>query len=537
MVNAPDCDCPTVDAPEGEDVEICEGDPIAALTVTVGNGQTADWYDAAMGGNLLSGSTTSYNPNMAGTFYVEARDLTTGCTSSTRTAITLTINPKPTVGDLNVTCSVEGIGTVTAQAMVSSGTLEYQLDSSAFQLSNVFSNVSNGIHVVTVRLQGTDCMDDKTVFVNCQPEQASLGDFVWYDTNENGLQDDGEEGVEGVLVTLYDGDGNAIATTNTDSTGFYQFFSLVPGVPFQVGFSDLPTGYTFTTQTVNTTNGSDADPTTGLAPPVVLAPGENNPNIDAGIIELQLLGSLGDYVWYDLDEDGQQDGDEPGIPNVTVTLTDEDGNFLGVDVTDSNGYYLFTDLPAGTYTVSVPSSTTYNGTNVTTSLISQTTTLDAGETDLTLDFPYVSPDGPTDVCTDIFTPVTICLPIGDDYEITNINTTFDCNITENDSCFTYLPFPAFSGTDTVIVTVCQVSNPTNCFTLVYYIHVGTCQAPDAVIDYATITPSTVIINGVTTTTTRVTRVLKFMCWTTIAFFATNLPPRPSIRNLRKERLW
>ena len=48
---------------------------------------------------------------------------------------------------------------------------------------------------------------------------ASLGDRVWLDVDRNGQQDVNEAGVSGVTVTLYDRNGNAIATTTTDATG------------------------------------------------------------------------------------------------------------------------------------------------------------------------------------------------------------------------------------------------------------------------------------------------------------------------------
>ncbi|MBK9462542.1 MAG: carboxypeptidase regulatory-like domain-containing protein [Sphingobacteriales bacterium] len=76
---------------------------------------------------------------------------------------------------------------------------------------------------------------------------ASLGNYVWYDVNQDGIQDATETGVDGVTVTLYDGNGAVVATTTTDATGAYEFTGLTPGVPYQVGFSDLPATYVFTT--------------------------------------------------------------------------------------------------------------------------------------------------------------------------------------------------------------------------------------------------------------------------------------------------
>ena len=74
-VNAPNCNCPTVNAPiSSGDETICQGETIPTLTVTVGVGQTANWYSTATGGTVLVGgsNTTSFTPTAAGTFYAEA---------------------------------------------------------------------------------------------------------------------------------------------------------------------------------------------------------------------------------------------------------------------------------------------------------------------------------------------------------------------------------------------------------------------------------------------------------------------------------
>jgi uncharacterized repeat protein (TIGR01451 family) len=116
---------------------------------------------------------------------------------------------------------------------------------------------------------------------------ASLGTYVWYDTNENGQRDAGEAPVPNVTVTLYDAAGNPVATTTTDTNGAYLFTNLVPGT-YSVGFSDLPNGYTFTNPDQgDDASDSDADPNTGLTIEVTLTPGEHNPTLYAGIIPIK----------------------------------------------------------------------------------------------------------------------------------------------------------------------------------------------------------------------------------------------------------
>jgi hypothetical protein len=65
------------------------------------------------------------------------------------------------------------------------------------------------------------------------------------------------------------------------------------------------------------------------------------------------VGSLGNFVWEDLNGDGLQDSGEPGLTNVTVYLFDSSSNELTSVVTDLDGEYAFTNLQSGTYYVQI----------------------------------------------------------------------------------------------------------------------------------------------------------------------------------------
>ena len=58
---------------------------------------------------------------------------------------------------------------------------------------------------------------------------CSLGDYVWIDLNENGIQDEAEEGLANAEVELRDEGGYLITTCLTDSEGYYHFDCLCPG--------------------------------------------------------------------------------------------------------------------------------------------------------------------------------------------------------------------------------------------------------------------------------------------------------------------
>lgn len=123
---------------------------------------------------------------------------------------------------------------------------------------------------------------------------ASLGDYVFYDRDNNGVQGGtSETGVIGVTVELYaQGNNTPIRSTTTNATGFYSFTGLATGC-YQVKFltNTYPTDFVGTTALVGSdrTADSDADPQTGLTPVVCLSAGEANLTIDAGLVEKSLL--------------------------------------------------------------------------------------------------------------------------------------------------------------------------------------------------------------------------------------------------------
>jgi gliding motility-associated-like protein len=85
---------PLPDAPiSNGDLTDCDSGQTLTATATVNTDQTLTWYDAASGGTVVS------DPSLIGagtvTYYAEATDATTGCTSAIRTAVSLTLRPLP----------------------------------------------------------------------------------------------------------------------------------------------------------------------------------------------------------------------------------------------------------------------------------------------------------------------------------------------------------------------------------------------------------------------------------------------------------
>ena len=184
-------------------------------------------------------------------------------------------------------------------------------------------------------------------------QKAKLGDFVFNDENQNGIQDTGESGISGAQVKLQDPNGQTLATTTTDGSGMYMFSGLTPG-DYKVMFTQ-PTGFDGISPFQAGNNpavDSDADPNNGLMSDVIsLSSGENNNTIDAGFFKPIEPAKLGDFVFQDLDQDGIQDSNEPGIAGAQVKLQDSSGQTLATTTTDGSGMYMFSGLTPGDYKV------------------------------------------------------------------------------------------------------------------------------------------------------------------------------------------
>ena len=76
------------------------GTGTVTISATPASGETIDWYAVASGGTTLQTNSLSYTtPSIvvSTVYYAQAKNITTGCVSAARTAVTATVNTLPTV--------------------------------------------------------------------------------------------------------------------------------------------------------------------------------------------------------------------------------------------------------------------------------------------------------------------------------------------------------------------------------------------------------------------------------------------------------
>ena len=105
-----------------------------------------------------------------------------------------------------------------------------------------------------------------------------LGGQVWYDTNQNGIQDAGEPGVAAMTIDLFptsDCSGPGMSTDTTDANGFYLFPNLISG-DYCLEFSNIPAGWVITPKDQGADGvDSDVDPKTRQITGISLVAGDN----------------------------------------------------------------------------------------------------------------------------------------------------------------------------------------------------------------------------------------------------------------------
>lgn len=193
-----------------------------------------------------------------------------------------------------------------------------------------------------------------TQIVAEQEQKVNNGEVsgtVWAENDYNGLFATDEAKLQDITVQLISGNGTVVATAQTNKLGQYDFTGLAPGnyyVKFTsqsfVGYNAVPDGgNSIVQQASKGINDSYAQtPVFALTYNDVLEKS----------FGVYVPSTVSGFAWDDANQNGIYDNREAKIANVTITLTDADGNSLtdvygnpiSAVLTDANGNYSFTNV-------------------------------------------------------------------------------------------------------------------------------------------------------------------------------------------------
>ena len=312
----------------------------------------AIWYQNFVGGPLET-TPTAVMPSQTTDYYLVGFSVN-GCSSEAIVTIEVENPVTPDVlPETTAECPTETVDLVDFQGNPSdpTNTLEWHTDFT----TNPATLISNTVvgpgtyYIFESSPNGCFSLGDSLIILEpeCIVPLGSIGDYVWEDLNADGVQDGAEDPIEGVMVVLYDDMGMPLDTAYTDVNGLYLFDEL-PAGDYSVGID--PSNYDPGNPLEGYGQTFDADGGLDDNSDYNLGIGEDNLDQDFGYVP---LGSIGDYVWEDLNADGVQDGAEDPIEGVMVVLYDDMGMPLDTAYTDVNGLYLFDELPAGDYSVGI----------------------------------------------------------------------------------------------------------------------------------------------------------------------------------------
>ena len=233
-----------------------------------------------------------------------------------------------------------------------------------------FDNVRPGTYTVRLTLpeQSSPAADSASTFVASGLKMTQTGVTVEAGEDVDGLttglisatsvagrlyldENGARTPLAGVTVSLYKGgELSPLMTVLTDDSGRYRFDGLWPDDYYLE--AGLPSGTIFV---------RPDDPNYESGASAVTASGEGSGTselfylhmaqhrLDMDVIYIK-PARVGDLAWLDENGNGLVDEGEPGIPGITVQLL-QDGEAVYETVTDAYGYYLFTDVYPGAYTL------------------------------------------------------------------------------------------------------------------------------------------------------------------------------------------
>ena len=162
------CECPTINRPTIVSAEnACAGDS-SLLVVAVDSTETVDWFLGPLGGTAFLSGVDSFLATVPDIYFVETRDLITGCTSAVRLRVPFDIYPEITLSEVSAICSEDFsnytvIATTSGDNIIANIGTVTSLGSSATIDSFEITNIPFGTDVILTGVNTTGCSISDTI--------------------------------------------------------------------------------------------------------------------------------------------------------------------------------------------------------------------------------------------------------------------------------------------------------------------------------------------------------------------------------------
>ncbi|PYQ27038.1 MAG: hypothetical protein DMF56_22060 [Acidobacteria bacterium] len=220
------------------------------------------------------------------------------------------------------------------------------VDESSLPSTALALTTADPASTVVILSGSTSATSDLTKDAGYSPSSNfAIGNRIWHDVNNNGVQDAGEPGIPNVDIVVTNGTGTGCAggcRVTTDEAGFWIVTGLTNGT-FSVNVDDTDPDFP-----------RDFTLTTGTDPRTVTVAGADLNNVDFGYHYTGTgstpTGTISGRVFQDADGDLAYDAGEERTSK-TVNLLDSEGNIVASTTTSGTGTYSFTGVFVGDYTV------------------------------------------------------------------------------------------------------------------------------------------------------------------------------------------
>ena len=283
-----------------DNAETCAGVSVSYDANATGNGPFTYMWTAS-GGSFddPTSATPIWTMMMPGTYTISVTVTdANGCSASDETSVTVHPNPEVTIEPqdtllcvsekLQLNANATGNGPFTYMWTTSGGTFD-----DATSATPLYMMMTPGTYTIEVKVTDTNgCM--ATASTTVEVFMRKIGDYVWIDENQDGVQNGFEDGFEGAIVKLLmagpDGmyctpDDIIVGQDTTDANGNYCFECVRPG-KYVVTFDINNPDYVFTKKDfgLNDAIDSDADTLDGKTDEIMIMSTDGDDlTIDAGV--------------------------------------------------------------------------------------------------------------------------------------------------------------------------------------------------------------------------------------------------------------